>query len=38
MPITDASPASVSLVWDQVDPHPLVASLLATARGLSDEP
>jgi DNA-binding transcriptional LysR family regulator len=38
MPITDADPASVSLVWDQVDPHPLVASLLATARGLSEEP
>jgi DNA-binding transcriptional LysR family regulator len=34
MPIADADPASVSLVWDQADPHPLVSALLATAREL----
>jgi DNA-binding transcriptional LysR family regulator len=34
MPIRDADPASVSLVWDQADPHPLVGALLTTARSL----
>jgi DNA-binding transcriptional LysR family regulator len=34
MPIVDADPASVSLVWNQVDPHPLVGALLAAARSL----
>jgi DNA-binding transcriptional LysR family regulator len=34
MPISDADPASVSLVWNEENPHPLVSALLATARGL----
>jgi DNA-binding transcriptional LysR family regulator len=37
MPIRDADPASVSLVWDEACAHPLIGALLTSARDLRGE-